>query len=130
VSDDACPCGSGGAFTACCGPFLAGAAAPPTAEALMRSRYTAFVRGDADYLLATWHVDTRPAALDLEPGLTWLGLRIVEVAQGGADDAIGTVEFVARCKRGGRAQRLHERSSFVRSAGRWVYLRGFDPGRQ
>ncbi|MCB1749366.1 MAG: SEC-C domain-containing protein [Gammaproteobacteria bacterium] len=127
MSDTACPCGSNRDFAECCGPYLDGISAAPTAEALMRSRYSAFVRGEADYLLATWHVDTRPAALELEPGLKWLGLRIVAVAAGGADAASGTVEFVARCKRGGRAERLHEVSRFVRSNGRWVYLNGVDP---
>ncbi|MGE0484716.1 MAG: YchJ family protein [Gammaproteobacteria bacterium] len=127
MSAAACPCGSGRDFAACCGPYLDGVTAAPTAEALMRSRYSAFVRGDADYLLASWHPDTRPAALDHDPGLKWLGLRILAVEQGGAGDATGVVEFVARCKRAGRAERLHERSSFVRSAGRWVYLRGIDP---
>ncbi len=90
----------------------------------MRSRYTAFARGDADYLLATWHPSTRPATLDFEPGLRWLGLEVREHKSMGADRA--EVEFVARSRPagGGAAHRLHERSRFVREDGRWYYLDG------
>jgi SEC-C motif-containing protein len=95
----------------------------PTAEALMRSRYSAFVRGDLPYLLATWHPDTRPATLDPDPpGLRWLGLEVRRHADQDADHA--TVEFVARSKLQGRAHRLHETSRFVRLDGRWHYLDG------
>ena len=88
----------------------------------MRSRYSAFVLGLADYLLATWHPDTRPASIDFPPDLRWLGLEIRASAQSHADHA--TVEFVARSKRAGRAMRLHEVSRFVRVEGRWLYLDG------
>jgi SEC-C motif-containing protein len=89
----------------------------------MRSRYSAYVLGLADYLLATWHASTRPAALaPLDPSLKWLGLDIRSCAQTGADR--GVVEFVARSKRGGRAHRLHETSRFVREGGRWLYVDG------
>jgi SEC-C motif-containing protein len=87
----------------------------------MRSRYSAFVLGLVDYLLATWHPETRPAELSLEPDVRWLGLE-VRAAQEQGDEA--TVEFVARCKQGGRATRLHEISRFVRQARRWYYLDG------
>ena len=88
----------------------------------MRSRYSAFVLGLADYLLATWHPGTRPAAIHFEPGLRWLGLQIKHHASTGADAAV--VEFVARSKLGGRAHRLHETSRFVREGGQWFYLDG------
>lgn len=117
-----CPCGSGRAFDACCGPCLAGNPAP-TPEALMRSRYTAYVLRNADYLLRTWHSSTRPAELDLEEEGKWLGLKVIR-AEGGEGDENGTVEFVARFKIGGRAHRLEEKSRFVREDGRWVYLDG------
>ena len=99
----------------------------PDAESLMRSRYTAFVQQRADYLLATWHASTRPAELDFEPGLKWLGL---DVRQHRLIDAThAEVEFVARSRLQGRAIRLHERSRFVREADaqgvlRWYYLDG------
>ena len=90
----------------------------------MRSRYTAFVLERTGYLLDTWHPDTRPERLHLEPGLSWIGLEVRRVGRGGANDDEGTVEFVARSKRGGRAARLHETSRFVRVDERWLYLDG------
>jgi SEC-C motif-containing protein len=116
----ACPCGSGAACAECCARWHGGAAAP-SAEALMRSRYSAFVLGLADYLLATWHRSTRPASLELDPAVKWLGLD-VRSCQSDGDRA--TVEFVARSKLGGRATRLHESSRFVLESGRWYYIDG------
>ncbi|GGY07742.1 YchJ family protein [Paludibacterium paludis] len=121
----ACPCGSGLAYTLCCQPFHGMSAFPPTAEALMRSRYSAFALKHAEYLRFSWHPDTCPESLDLddEP-LKWLGLTIVSTDKGLAGDLEGRVEFVARYKAGGRAGRLAEKSRFVRFDGRWVYLDG------
>jgi len=125
-----CPCGGTTSakakgpvrtFDACCGPFLAGLAAPD-AECLMRSRYSAFVRSDVRYLLATWHPSQRPATLALETKAQWLGLEIKHHRVTGPDTA--EVEFVARFRMGGKAVRQHERSRFVREEGRWTYLDG------
>ena len=117
-----CPCGLPRQYSDCCGRFHAGEPAPD-AEALMRSRYSAFVRDELDYLMTTWHPSTRPAILaPNEPGLRWLGLEVKKHAQQHTDHA--TVEFVARSKLGGRAHRLHETSRFVREDGRWFYLDG------
>ena len=93
------------------------------AESLMRSRYSAYARGLEDYLLATWHPSTRPGPLDLgaAPQPKWLGLEIKACSERG--DA-ATVEFVARCRIGGRARRLHEVSRFLRENGRWYYVDG------
>ena len=89
----------------------------------MRSRYTAFVREDAAYLLATWQTAQRPERLDFEPGVRWLGLQVRAHLPLGEDHAV--VEFVARQRDAtGRAHRLHERSRFVREAGRWFYVDG------
>ncbi len=89
----------------------------------MRSRYSAFVLGLADYLLASWHPGTRPAQLTLDGGVKWLGLTIKAHQTTGPDTAM--VEFVARSRSGGAAaQRLHETSRFVRDEGRWFYLDG------
>ena len=121
----ACPCGSGRTYVDCCGRWHAGPRhlQAPDAEALMRSRYTAFVMCLDDYLLATWHATTRPASMDTsEPGLRWLGLDVRRHTPIDADHA--TVEFVARSKLGGRAHRLHEVSRFVREDGRWFYVDG------
>ncbi len=105
----------------CCGPHLAQQNAPD-AESLMRSRYSAFVRGDVDYLLATWHSSQRPAQLTLEKRAQWLGLEIKQHRQTGHDAA--EVEFIARFRVGGKAVRQHERSRFVREDGRWYYVDG------
>lgn len=122
--DSPCPCASGLPLARCCGRWHAGPEhlQAPTAQALMRSRYSAFVLEDAAYLLATWHPDTRPAAIDFEPGLRWLGLEVRHHAMAGEHRAV--VEFVARSKLGGRAHRLHETSRFVREDGRWFYVDG------
>jgi SEC-C motif-containing protein len=136
----ACPCG-GTSFAACCGPFLGGQAVPPTAEALMRSRYTAYTLKDEDYLHATWHPSTRPfdPVIDQNEKVQWLGLEVksaLRLRQRKADLSeqpdSDTVEFVARFKIGGRAHRLHELSRFVREPGedgalRWFYLDGSFP---
>lgn len=124
-----CPCGSRRPYTACCGPLHAGAPAAD-AEALMRSRYCAYVRGDVDYLRASWHTGTRPAELDLgETAATrWLGLEVKRHVPVDAEHA--TVEFVARYRVGGSpAVRLHEISRFVREGGRWYYVDGTFPAR-
>ena len=127
----ACPCGQLGArakplaYAACCGPYLADFEGnpAPNAEALMRSRYTAFVRGEAAYLLATWHANQRPSTLELEPDAKWLGLEVRAHRMVDADHA--AVEFVARQRdASGRATRLHEHSRFVRENGRWYYVDG------
>ena len=93
----------------------------------MRSRYTAFTRLDETYLLATWHAGTRPAALNIAGDIDtkWIGLDVKRFEVTGADSAI--VEFVARYKIGGRAQRLKEVSRFVREQGRWYYVAAVKP---
>ena len=123
-----CPCRTAAdalPYAACCARYHTGPLhlRAPTAEALMRSRYSAFVLDIADYLLATWHPSTRPARIEPNPtGLKWLGLELRHHALQDADHA--TVEFVARSKLAGRAQRLHETSRFEREGGRWFYLDG------
>lgn len=121
---DSCPCGSNKAIGECCGAVIAGKVVAVTAEALMRSRYTAYVTGQEAYLLASWHSSTRPATLGLadEAPVKWLGLEVRRCEQQDADHA--TIEFVARHKVNGRAHRLHETSRFVREQGRWYYLDG------
>ncbi len=120
-----CPCGKPLKLAQCCGRYLGDfeGSPAPDAEALMRSRYTAFVLAGRDYLLATWHSSTRPAQLELDPRTRWLGLEVRSRRQ--VDATHAEVEFVARCREpGGRATRIHERSRFVRENGRWFYLDG------
>lgn len=92
----------------------------------MRSRYTAYVLQQYDYLLKTWHPDTRPPGLDSDPEhfIKWLELDVIATHAGGINDEQGDVEFVARYKLNGRAQRLHELSHFTRINGRWFYVYG------
>ena len=93
----------------------------------MRSRYSAYVLRLADYLMDTWHPSTRPTvAQELVPGVKWLGLEVRQVCV--QDDSHATVEFVARSKIGGRANRLHETSRFVLEGGRWLYQDGTEDG--
>lgn len=119
-----CPCGRG-LYATCCGPFHAAQAAAPTAEALMRSRYSAYALGLSDYVQRTWHSSTRPAQLDLQQDITqgkWLGLTVKSQHTQG-DKA--EVEFIARYKpSAGPASRLHERSRFVKEEGTWFYVDG------
>jgi SEC-C motif-containing protein len=121
-----CPCGSGRPYAECCELLHLGGAAP-TAEALMRSRFSAFALGLDGYLLTSWHPATRPAELDLDPDLTWRRLQIVDTVAGGPEDATGVVEFRASYRGPDGAGLLHERSRFERVDGRWVYRDG-DPG--
>jgi len=137
IAPAACPCG-GPSLATCCGPYIAGDAIAPSAEALMRSRYTAYGQGNEAYLLATWHSSTRPAepVVSKDEKLQWLGLEVksaLRLRQRKAEDDqnTDTVEFVARFKINGRAQRLHEISNFVREPAegglRWFYVDGSFP---
>ena len=125
-----CPCGRTDtknralAYEACCGRYIEhwDTQPAPDAQALMRSRYTAFVRENAGYLQATWHASQRPPELDFDDGVKWLGLQVKDFKVTGAESA--EVEFVARYRIAGRAVRLHERSRFVREGGRWLYVDG------
>lgn len=107
-------------YATCCAPILDGGAAP-SAERLMRSRYTAFAVGDTAHLVRSWHPRTRPDEVVADDGTEWTALEVVEAREDG-DAAI--VEFRARYSYGGRAGELHERSRFVRRGGRWVYVDG------
>ena len=100
----ACPCGLGDDYESCCGRLHAGAPAP-TAESLMRSRYSAFAVGDAGYLLRTWHPSGRPRTLSLDPALRWTRLAVLETRDGGLFDATGTVQFPCHIRPAGAAWR-------------------------
>lgn len=117
-----CPCGTGETFDACCGPRHDGSVPAPTAETLMRSRFSAFARGNADYLVATWHPSTRPEVLALDPDRRWVRLDVLDTVDGGPFADSGEVEFRAHYRDGpGRGQQ-HERSRFVRQRRRWYYV--------
>jgi SEC-C motif-containing protein len=123
-----CPCGSGNSFEECCGPIIHGAPAA-TAQALMRSRYSAFTLGAFDHLESSLAPEgrtqfSRTAAEAMFKGVEWLGLEVRRVTDGGSEDQAGTVEFVARFREDGREQVHHELASFRRDSGDWVYVDG------
>lgn len=120
-----CPCGSGLTFNQCCRPLHDGKAAP-TAEALMRSRYSAYVLANGNYLHRSWHTSTRPTKKSLQSlaPTQWTGLTIVRTEQGGLDHTSGLVEFIASYQEDNQTKLLHEISRFVREGGRWFYVDG------
>ncbi|MEH3154526.1 MAG: YchJ family metal-binding protein [Gordonia paraffinivorans] len=119
-----CPCTSGLTSGECCGPRLDGTRPAPTAETLMRSRFTAFAVGDVAHLLASWHPSTRPATLDVDTDVHWYRLDVVDVAAGGPFDDRGEVAFRAFHRSPDGRGVLAERSRFVRDDARWYYLDG------
>jgi SEC-C motif-containing protein len=135
TASDACPCASGKSYGDCCSPFLAGTAFPPTAEALMRSRYTAYAVNQVDYIAATDH-PTRQGEFDRASATAWAtksqwtGLEIKEVVDGGPADERGTVEFIAHFVLAGKPQQHRERSTFARVDGRWYYQDGGIPAQK
>jgi SEC-C motif-containing protein len=124
----ACPCLSGLPYPECCGAFHDGTPAP-TAERVMRSRYSAYSLGLPQYLLDTWHPSTRPAQLLLDAGIRWYRLDILGRSRGGMLDAEGTVEFEAFYRAGTERGSQHENSRFVKESGRWYYVDGIDAAR-
>jgi len=122
IQDRRCPCLSGDTYSDCCARFHSGAVWPPTAEWLMRSRYSAFALGDADYLLNTWHPHTRPRSLELDASITWRRLDIVRTEHGGILDNEGVVEFIAHYRADGLSGRQQEISRFHKIARQWYYV--------
>ncbi|MBK6637930.1 MAG: YchJ family protein [Rhodocyclaceae bacterium] len=127
ASAEACPCGLGVPYGDCCARWHSGLP-EPDAERLMRSRYCAYVMGLDDYVLATWHPDTRPLTIAQEGAavIRWVGLEVLrhELIAVEAEPNCALVEFIARYKVNGRAGRMREVSSFRREDGRWYYLSG------
>lgn len=133
MTDPICPCRAMDAqplsYSACCAPYIEQAQAAPSAEALMRSRYTAFARGDIDYLFGTLapearHDFDRKAITHWSSQSQWLGLEILETERGGPGDESGYVEFVAHFNSEGERYAHRERSLFRHDAedGRWYFL--------
>jgi SEC-C motif-containing protein len=91
----------------------------------MRSRFSAYARGDAGYLRDTWHPSSLPADFEVADGTEWQRLHIVDAELGGPDDDTGVVEFVARYRHDGQGGSMRERSEFVREGGRWLYVHGY-----
>lgn len=120
-----CPCNSGDRFRHCCARYVVQGKDAPTAEALMRSRFSAFATGNSGHLLRTWHPGTRPASLELDPGQQWYLLEILATHDGGAFATSGTVTFRAHWRsaatRKGK-ESFTETSSFAREGRQWFYV--------
>lgn len=124
MDEQQCPCGSGYLYVSCCRPVLERVRKAESAVQLMRSRYTAFVKGNISYLLESWHPSTRPAGLDEGKLVDWQRLEILDCQQGEAGDSKGSVTFRAIFKSGGAFHQLEESSRFVFSEGKWLYVDG------
>ena len=119
-----CPCGSDTNYIVCCGKFHKGKIHAPTAEMLMRSRYSAYVLDLTQYLFRTWDETTRPTLQSLKKGKTehFIYLKVLSSSDGGIDDLVGTVEFIAAYKVADELFEHHENSLFKRQKNRWVYI--------
>jgi SEC-C motif-containing protein len=124
-----CPCGSGRPYSECCEPYITGAQKPATAEALMRSRYSAYTEHAIDYIVATCvqdgkeNIDVKETRAWSENS-KWLGLKILSVVEGGPADTEGTVEFEASYERNGLKDVHHEKAQFKKVDGQWLYDEG------
>ncbi len=121
-----CPCGSGKTFNACCEPYILGKNNPPTAEALMRSRYSAYATQAIDYIIDTCISDgkrdiDREQTRRWSADSTWLGLKILSSTKGGPNDSEGTVEFIASSRMNGLRDDHRENASFKKVDGKWMY---------
>ncbi|MEU4536127.1 YchJ family metal-binding protein [Streptosporangium sp. NPDC023825] len=120
--DASCPCGLPATYGDCCGRLHRGEASATTAEALMRSRFSAFGVGDAGYLQRTWHPSTRPPVVELDDSVRWTRLEVLETTGGSSFHTEGAVRFRAHYVERGEPGHLEEHSRFARHAGNWVYV--------
>lgn len=132
---DGCPCGSGKPLADCCAPLHRGDRPAETAEELMRSRYSAFVTGDVDYIMKTHHPRTvkqidRKGVEAWSKESDWKSLEIVSTEAGGKDDDKGLVEFIAHFNVRGHQQTHHERAEFERDNGQWYFVDGQQIGNE
>ncbi len=128
---EVCPCGSGSEYSLCCGPYLSGDSYPATPEALMRSRYSAYVKCDLAWLIATWHPSCRSPQLTthIEQSFAetyWNGLNVTETTDSASADE-GWVTFFATFTENNSKRAIYERSRFLREEQRWYYIDGVVP---
>ena len=124
ATDMPCPCGLDKALASCCLPLIQQEQQAETAEALMRSRYTAYAMGNMAYLTSSWHAATRPATVEANSEIEWLGLTVLSFRAGGTADLKGNVEFIARYRAHNALAQVHENSRFIKEQGQWFYLDG------
>jgi SEC-C motif-containing protein len=128
MSAELCSCGSQLEYAECCEPLIAGKRPAETAEQLMRSRYTAYVKGSIEYLYETTHPNHRKGydhegTREWAQNSKWQGLEIVS-SQGGPDDSVGLVEFIARYLDGDTEYLHHEEGKFRKLDGAWYFVDG------
>ena len=128
VDTSKCPCGSSIHYNDCCKAFHQGEKIAETAELLMRSRYSAYVKNNKDYLLETWHTSTRPDVqefeLDSNSEFRWLELEVIKTEAGTERDTEGLVHFQATYRFQGKTGKMQEASKFVKEDGKWFYIDG------
>ena len=129
---DLCPCGSEQQYTQCCEPYILGSLDTPTAEALMRSRYAAYVKTKIDYIYETTHIRQRDKfnhkeSEDWSQKTDWHSLEIRRTEKGGEEDQTGVVEFIARYRNRGKMAMHHEVAEFKKEDGKWFFLDGHAP---
>ncbi|HJV66735.1 MAG TPA: YchJ family protein [Geomonas sp.] len=128
-----CPCGSGLAYTECCEPIIRGVRPAETAEALMRSRYSAYVKVETDYIFETTHPKHREGydhagTKEWAENAEWDSLEIISTKDGGKDDTVGEVEFIARFAEKGKPMVHHERAQFKKEKDAWLFTDGKPAG--
>jgi SEC-C motif-containing protein len=124
---NACACGSQKPLPECCLPLIQGQQKPKTAEELLRARYTAFTRGDVDYIVATHHSKTsdqmkREEIEEWSKGSEWLGMTVHQKTGGEATDEKGTIIFHAQYKQADKVTDHWENSLFEKEDGQWKFL--------
>jgi SEC-C motif-containing protein len=132
TATNACPCGSGKPLSSCCEPIISGKTAAPTAESLMRARYTSYATGKIDFIEKT-HAPESRADFDRKASekwakeSTWNGLQIVATKDGGAEDKTGVVSFVAGFSTGGQNYEHREIATFRKEGATWYFVDGKSP---
>ncbi len=122
---NACPCGTKKEYSNCCGYYHQRKGIPLTAEQLMRSRYSAFVVKDEDYLIQTWHKSKSSNKSSLKlPDVEWISLKVIKTENGMEEDLNGKVEFIAEYKANNKRGKLHEKSNFIKEDSKWFYVDG------
>lgn len=129
ISSDKCPCGSGKLYVDCCEPIIKGLEKAETAEALMRSRYSAYVKNEFEHVYNSYHPDTKKhfsidAIKEQADEIRWVGLTVNEVEKGQSQDDDGYVTFSAQYQMNGQSHYINEKSHFVRVNGDWLYVNG------
>jgi SEC-C motif domain protein len=125
----ACPCGTAKPYSQCCEPLIRGELQALTPEALMRARYSAYVKTEVGYIVKTTHPDKREGLLPEDirrwsERSTWHGLDIIATDGGGPDDETGTVEFIAHYTEKDVKRKHHELAQFERVDGTWYFSDG------